>query len=53
MKKLSIEEQNKVAGGYREGHCREVQVLAEQMISDGLNDDALWNLWGDAYDASC
>lgn len=29
MKKLSIEVQNKVASGYREGHCREVQVLAK------------------------
>ncbi len=53
MKKLSIEEQKKVAGGYSEVHCREVQVLAEQMINDGVDDDALWDLWGDSYDTFC
>ena len=61
MKKLSVEEQKKVIGGYDNHMCGRVQQWANQLAACEQADthengdlyDLMWDLWTEEFDKYC
>ena len=58
MKKLSVEEQKKVIGGYDNRMCGRVQqfantIIEAQRMDPSMDSDWAWDLWADAFNKYC
>ena len=53
MKKLSVEEQKKVIGGYDDGMCGVIQRLATDLVNSHCHNDHTWDTWCKMFDMYC